>query len=114
MKGEIQTLDISPRAKGIRGMWKHVPVGPCAFIAPFIFPPIWWHKVVRYCRAVHLSSNRPSTPLGALIIGEILAETNLPKGAFSIFHVPVEMDPLTTDDRFKLRLLLAHLRWGGR
>ena len=106
MKGEIQTLDISPRAKGIRGMWKHVPVGPCAFISPFNFPlNLVAHKVAPAiavgCPFVLKPSSR--TPLGALIIGEILAETNLPKGAFSILPCTRrDADPLTTDDRFKL------------
>ena len=105
MKGEIQTLDISPRAKGIRGMWKHVPVGPCAFIAPFNFPlNLVAHKVAPAiavgCPFVLKPSSR--TPLGALIIGEILAET-IPKGAFSILPCTRrDADPLTTDDRFKL------------
>ena len=38
MTGEIQPLDISPRAKGYQGMWKRVPIGPCSFISPFNFP----------------------------------------------------------------------------
>ena len=38
MYGEILPLDISPRAKGYRGMWKPVPIGPCSFISPFNFP----------------------------------------------------------------------------
>ena len=38
MGGELQALDISPRAKGYRGMWKRVPIGPCSFISPFNFP----------------------------------------------------------------------------
>jgi acyl-CoA reductase-like NAD-dependent aldehyde dehydrogenase len=43
------------------------------------------------------------TPLGALIIGEVLAETDLPKGAFSILPCSRDgADLFTTDDRFKL------------
>jgi acyl-CoA reductase-like NAD-dependent aldehyde dehydrogenase len=44
-----------------------------------------------------------TTPVGALIIGEILAETGLPPGAFSI--LPTRRDVATqiaTDDRLKL------------
>ena len=29
--GEVQPLDISPRAKGYMGMWKRVPIGPCMY-----------------------------------------------------------------------------------
>jgi acyl-CoA reductase-like NAD-dependent aldehyde dehydrogenase len=44
-----------------------------------------------------------ATPVGALLIGEVLAETDLPKGAFSI--LPCRRDgagAFTTDERFKL------------
>ena len=43
------------------------------------------------------------TPLGAIIIGEVLAETDLPPGAFSILPAHREgADLFTTDDRLKL------------
>ncbi|MEC9248860.1 MAG: aldehyde dehydrogenase family protein, partial [Pseudomonadota bacterium] len=43
------------------------------------------------------------TPLGALIIGEILAETDLPSGAFSILPCARDgADLFTTDERLKL------------
>ncbi|MGY8673077.1 MAG: aldehyde dehydrogenase family protein, partial [Verrucomicrobiia bacterium] len=38
MSGEVQNLEIAPRAKGYRGMYKRVPIGPCSFISPFNFP----------------------------------------------------------------------------
>ena len=38
MQGEVQELQISERARGYRGMWKRVPIGPCSFISPFNFP----------------------------------------------------------------------------
>ena len=38
MTGEVQPLDISPRARGYQGIWKRVPIGPCSFISPFNFP----------------------------------------------------------------------------
>jgi acyl-CoA reductase-like NAD-dependent aldehyde dehydrogenase len=43
------------------------------------------------------------TPLGALIIGEVLAETSLPEGAFSILPCTRDgADLFTTDERLKL------------
>ena len=43
------------------------------------------------------------TPLGALIIGEVLAETDLPAGAFSILPCErADAGPFTTDPRLKL------------
>jgi acyl-CoA reductase-like NAD-dependent aldehyde dehydrogenase len=43
------------------------------------------------------------TPIGALIIGEALAETDLPRGAFSILPCNIEdADPFVEDERLKL------------
>ena len=106
MNGEVQTLDISPRAKGYRGMWKRVPIGPCSFISPFNFPlNLVAHKVAPAlavgCPFVLKPASR--TPIGALIIGEILAETDLPPGAFSILPCSRDgADLFTVDDRLKL------------
>src|SRR5690606_1857502 len=42
----------------------------------------------------------PATPLSALVLGEILAETDLPAGAFSVLPMPNELaQPLITDER---------------
>ena len=106
MTGEVQPLDISPRAKGYQGMWKRVPIGPCSFISPFNFPlNLAAHKIAPAiavgCPFVMKPASR--TPLGAIIIGEVLAETDLPKGAFSILPAQRDgADLFTTDDRLKL------------
>lgn len=106
MTGEVQPLDISPRAKGYRGMWKRVPIGPCSFISPFNFPlNLAAHKIAPAiavgCPFVMKPASR--TPLGALVMGEVLAETNLPKGAFSILPAARDgADLFTTDERLKL------------
>ena len=106
MHGELQALDISPRAKGYRGMWKRVPIGPCSFISPFNFPlNLAAHKIAPAlavgCPFVMKPASR--TPLGALIMGEILAETDLPKGAFSILPCSRDgADLFTVDERLKL------------
>jgi acyl-CoA reductase-like NAD-dependent aldehyde dehydrogenase len=104
--GELQPLDISPRAKGYQGMWKRVPIGPCSFISPFNFPlNLAAHKIAPAlavgCPFVMKPASR--TPLGAIIIGEVLAETGLPKGAFSILPAARDgADLFTTDERLKL------------
>ncbi len=106
MTGEVQTLDISPRARGYQGIWKRVPIGPCSFISPFNFPlNLAAHKIAPAiavgCPFVMKPASR--TPLGAIIMGEVLAETDLPKGAFSILPAHREgADLFTTDDRLKL------------
>ena len=104
--GEVQPLDISARAKGYMGMWKRVPIGPCSFISPFNFPlNLAAHKIAPAiavgCPFVMKPASK--TPLGAIIMGEILAETDLPKGAFSILPASRDgADLFTVDERLKL------------
>jgi acyl-CoA reductase-like NAD-dependent aldehyde dehydrogenase len=104
--GEVLPLDISPRAKGYSGMWKRVPIGPCSFIAPFNFPlNLAAHKVAPALAVGCPFVLKPAslTPIGALLIGEVLAETDLPQGAFSI--LPCRRDGaalFSEDERLKL------------
>lgn len=104
--GEVLPLDISPRARGYSGMWKRVPIGPCSFISPFNFPlNLAAHKIAPALAVGCPFVLKPAsfTPVGALLIGEILAETNLPEGAFSILPCRREgADLFTTDERLKL------------
>lgn len=104
--GEIVNLEISERTKGYRGFVKRVPLGPCSFITPFNFPlNLVAHKVAPAIAAGCPFVLKPSerTPIGALIIGEVLAETDLPKGAFSILPCRVEdADPFVEDERLEL------------
>ncbi len=104
--GEVMNLEISPRARGYRGMYQRVPIGPCSFISPFNFPlNLAAHKVAPAlavgCPFVLKPASR--TPIGALVIGEVLAETDLPRGAFSILPCRRDgADLFTTDERLKL------------
>lgn len=106
MHGEVMNLEISARAKGYRGMYQRVPIGPCSFISPFNFPlNLAAHKVAPAlavgCPFVLKPASR--TPVGALLIGEVLAETDLPAGAFSILPCHRDgADLFTTDERLKL------------
>lgn len=106
MYGEVMPMDIAERAAGYRGMWKPVPIGPCSFISPFNFPlNLAAHKVAPALAVGCPFVLKPAslTPIGALIIGEVLAETDLPEGAFSI--LPCRRDGaelFTTDERLKL------------
>lgn len=104
--GEVLPLDIAPRARGYLGMWKRVPVGACALISPFNFPlNLVAHKIAPAIAAGCPFVLKPAsyTPVGALLVGEILSETNLPAGAFSILPARRESaDLLVTDERLKL------------
>ena len=104
--GEVMNLEISARAKGYRGMYQRMPIGVCSLITPFNFPlNLVAHKVAPAIAAGCPFILKPAslTPIGSLMIGEILAETNLPRGGFSI--LPSKRQDalaLTTDDRIQL------------
>ena len=106
INGEVLNLEISPRARGYRGMTRRVPIGPCSFISPFNFPlNLAAHKIAPAlavgCPFVLKPASR--TPIGAVLIGEVLAETDLPPGAFSILPCRRDgADLFTVDDRLKL------------
>ena len=106
LHGEVLPLDITPRAKGYRGLYQRVPVGPCSFISPFNFPlNLAAHKIAPAIAAGCPFILKPAswTPVGALVIGETLAETDLPAGAFSILPCHRDgADLFTTDERLKL------------
>jgi len=106
INGEVIPMDITARAEGYTGMWKRVPIGPCSFISPFNFPlNLAAHKVAPAIAAGCPFILKPAslTPIGALIIGEVLAETDLPEGAFSVLPCHRDgADLFTTDDRLKL------------
>lgn len=104
--GEVLDLASTPRAKGYRGFVQRVPIGPVALISPFNFPlNLVAHKVAPAIAAGCPFVLKPasSTPLGALIIAEILAETELPAGAFSVLPCPgAQAARLAEDPRLKL------------
>lgn len=106
ISGEVMNLEISPRARGYSAMWKRVPIGPCSFISPFNFPlNLAAHKIAPALAIGCPFVLKPAslTPIGALLIGEVMAETDLPSGAFSILPASREgADLLTTDERLKL------------
>lgn len=106
MHGDVLNLEISPRARGYRGYTRRYPIGPCSFISPFNFPlNLAAHKIAPALAVGCPFILKPAsmTPIGALMIGEVLAELDLPQGAFSI--LPCQRDGaalFTTDERLKL------------
>jgi aldehyde dehydrogenase (NAD+) len=104
--GETITLELASRLDGYHGYTRRVPIGPVSCITPFNFPlNLVAHKVAPAIAAGCPFVLKPAekTPIGALIIGEVLAETDLPAGAFSILTLDGEhAAPLVEDERFKL------------
>ena len=83
-----------------------MPIGPCSFITPFNFPlNLVAHKVAPAIAAGCPFVLKPAsrTPVGALLIASVLAETDLPEGSFSVLPCRRDdADAFTTDERFKL------------
>lgn len=106
INGEMLNLELAPRLDGYHGYVKRVPIGPVSFITPFNFPlNLVAHKVAPAIAAGCPFVLKPSekTPVGALIIGSVLAETDLPRGAFSVLPLDgAHAAPLVEDERFKL------------
>ncbi len=104
--GEQLPLDSSARGEGLDGIVRRVPVGPCALITPFNYPlNLVAHKVGPAIAAGCPFVLKPAsaTPRSALIVAELLAETELPHGAFSVLPcTSADAAPLIDDDRMKL------------
>jgi len=88
--GEIQRLDTEVTTEGRMGLIRRFPRGVVLGIAPFNFPlNLIAHKLAPAIAvgAPIIIKPAPATPLSALILGQILAETDLPAGAWSVLPV---------------------------
>jgi acyl-CoA reductase-like NAD-dependent aldehyde dehydrogenase len=91
--GSVQRLDTDASAAGRLALTRRFPYGPVLGIAPFNFPlNLVAHKVAPAIAvgAPIVVKPAPATPLSALYLGELLARTDLPAGAFSVLPVPNE------------------------
>lgn len=85
--GDLQRLDTDPAGVGRLALVRRVPKGPVLGITPFNFPlNLVAHKVAPAIAvgAPIVLKPAPATPLTALALGELLAETELPAGSWSI------------------------------
>ncbi|MFD0890696.1 aldehyde dehydrogenase family protein, partial [Streptosporangium algeriense] len=91
LSGEVMRLDTEAGSAGRLAYISRVPHGPVLAITPFNFPlNLVAHKVAPAIAvgAPVIVKPAPATPLSALVLGEILAETELPEGMFSVLPVP--------------------------
>jgi acyl-CoA reductase-like NAD-dependent aldehyde dehydrogenase len=99
--GELMRLDTEDGARGRMAMIRRFSRGPVLAIAPFNFPlNLIAHKVAP---AIAVGSPiiikpAPATPLTALVLGEILAETELPEGSWSVLTVTNDQMPSLVGD----------------
>lgn len=104
--GEQLPVDIDARGEGYWAIVQRLAIGPCSFITPYNFPlNLVAHKVApaMACGCPFVVKPSERTPLTALLLGELLAETKLPKGSCSILPCDREVArPLVSDERIKL------------
>ena len=102
--GELMRLDTEESLGSRMGIIRHFPLGPVLAIAPFNFPV----NLVAHKLAPALAVGAPivvkpatKTPLGALLLGELFAETDLPRGMLSVLPIGgSEAGELARDQRF--------------
>ncbi|GAA3487957.1 MULTISPECIES: aldehyde dehydrogenase family protein [Streptomyces] len=99
--GEAQRLDTDAGGVGRLALTRRFNRGVVLGIAPFNFPlNLCAHKVAPAIAvgAPIILKPAPATPLSALILGELLAETDLPEGSWSVLPVANEKMPALVQD----------------
>ncbi|MEU8134868.1 aldehyde dehydrogenase family protein [Streptodolium elevatio] len=99
--GEGMRLDTDAGGTGRYALVRRFSRGVVLGIAPFNFPlNLVAHKVAPAIAvgAPIILKPAPATPITALVLGEILAETDLPAGAWSVLPVPNDKMPALVQD----------------
>ncbi len=99
--GEFQRLDTEKATERRAAIIRRFPYGPVLGISPFNFPiNLVAHKVAPAIAvgAPVVIKPAPATPLGALLLGELLAQTELPEGMFSVLPVGNDVAPRLVED----------------
>ncbi len=102
--GELMRLDTEASLGSRVGIVRHFPLGPVLAITPFNFPV----NLVAHKMAPALAVGAPivikpatKTPLGALFLGELFLETDLPREMLSVLPIGgSEAGDLAKDQRF--------------
>lgn len=104
--GEMLPLDILKGLEGMFGINKPFPLGPVLGITPFNFPlNLVSHKVAPALATGNSIIIKPAsrTPLTALLLAEIVMESGLPKGAFSVLPMSATLaEQMVSDERLKM------------
>ncbi|MFG3494545.1 aldehyde dehydrogenase family protein [Streptomyces sp. NPDC047928] len=99
--GEAQRLDTDAGGTGRLALTRRFPKGVVLGIAPFNFPlNLCAHKVAPAIAvgAPIILKPAPATPLSGLVLGELLAETELPAGSWSVLPVTNDRMPALVQD----------------
>ncbi len=104
--GELLTLDITEASNGKTGLVKRFPIGPISGISPFNFPlNLVAHKVAPALACGNPIVLKPSsaTPLTALLLGEVIMNTDAVEGSFSVLPCKSKnATALVEDSRLKM------------
>jgi malonate-semialdehyde dehydrogenase (acetylating)/methylmalonate-semialdehyde dehydrogenase len=76
-------------ARGVDCDTINLPLGVCAGITPFNFPamvPLWMFPLALACGNTFVLKPSEKVPLSAVLLGQLLEQAGLPKGAFNIVH----------------------------
>ncbi|WP_329023819.1 aldehyde dehydrogenase family protein [Streptomyces sp. NBC_00690] len=99
--GQAQRLDTDAGGTGRLALTRRIPKGVVLGIAPFNFPlNLSAHKVAPAIAvgAPIILKPAPATPISSLVLGELLAETELPVGSWSVLPVPNDRMPALVQD----------------
>jgi len=104
--GEIMDFDWIPGSEKRMGLIRRFPIGVISGISPFNFPlNLVAHKIAPAMASGNCIVLKPAakTPLVALMLAELIDQTDYPKGAVSVILGTNEnAEPLIKDDRVKL------------
>jgi acyl-CoA reductase-like NAD-dependent aldehyde dehydrogenase len=114
--GEVLPLDLRPPGRGRLGLTRRVPLGPVVGITPFNFPlNLVAHKVAPALAVGCPIVLKPAeqTPLCALLLAGLIAETPWPRGALSVVPADRQVaDLLVVDERPRLLSFTGSARVG--
>lgn len=104
-EGELLPIDTVPGNEEMFGITRRFPLGVVMGISPFNFPlNLVAHKVAPAIASGNTMILKPAsqTPISALMLGEIVTETDLAAGALNILPLPgASIEPVMDDPRIK-------------
>lgn len=104
--GEVIPMDLAAGSESRFGIVRRFPIGPILGISPFNFPlNLVGHKIapaIAVGNSIVLKP-APQTPITALLLAEVIAQSELPAGAVNILPCANDLaERMVTDERFKL------------
>lgn len=116
--GEVLPLDLNVASNGRVGITRRFPIGPVAALTPFNFPlNLVAHKVGPAFAVGSPVVLKPAekTPLTALLLAEVIAQSGWPEGAFHVLTPETPMvvgEMLARDERLPVLSFTGSARVG--